>query len=163
MMIMTHHQDDAPCSCDIFSPPELCIPCLCRLPGKETGAPGVFLFQEIIYLSGRAEHVATPGPWHRFLCLLRDGWWGRNTLLSAHHIPPLRCTGLRRGGGRWNTWTTLNLTQKLVFLLSWYNPLQYDKNWLCKNWHFSYILWHLSAWHIYVFTFIQDINNSNFR
>ena len=48
-MMLIHHQDDAPCSCDIFSPPELCIPCLCRLPGKETGAPGVFLFQEIIF------------------------------------------------------------------------------------------------------------------
>ena len=129
-MITTHHQDDAPCSCDIFSPPELCIPCLCRLPGKETGAPGVFLFQEIIYLSGRAEHVATPGPWHRILCLLRDGWRGGNTLLSAHHIPPLCCTGLRRGWGQMecqNTWITL-IIGKLLFLLSGYNPLQYDKN-----------------------------------
>ena len=50
-------------------------------------------------LSGWAEHVATPGPWHRILCLLWDGRWGRNTLLSAHHIPPLRCTGLREGVG----------------------------------------------------------------
>ena len=98
-------------------------------------------------LSGRAQHVATPGPWHRFLCLLRDGWWGGNTLLSAHHIPPLCCTGLRRGWGQMecqNTWITL-IIGKLLFLLSGYNPLQYDKNWLSKDLHFPCTLGHFSA------------------